>query len=276
MNIPGSSLNDTLTTQGPENPGIPNPGNWNPTIVVANDSVFTPLMTTKWGQEEPFNTYCFTLNGLQAMAGCVAIAGAQVIAYHQYPSSFNGHNYVWSEICGGCVPTSTVGMESVAHLVQDIGGLVNMEYGTDESGAQTYDLINCWQQFGYNYSFSSDYNFNRCVQNFQAGRPVIIDGMDVPSLSRHCWVLDGSLIRKTYVKQLDENFQQMLVLVGSEKMVHCNWGWYGKYNGYFLFDSLSLQNKKLNDDLSVFNGYVPDDYNFSVFNRCFYDIYPNE
>lgn len=50
----------------------------------------SPLLTTEWGQDEPYNLQCpkyFTNNGEDhpCKAGCVAVAMAQVMNYYRYP-----------------------------------------------------------------------------------------------------------------------------------------------------------------------------------------------
>ena len=37
-------------------------------------------------------------DGEFALAGCVAIAMGQIMAYHKQPSSYNGHEYDWDAI----------------------------------------------------------------------------------------------------------------------------------------------------------------------------------
>jgi hypothetical protein len=49
-----------------------------------------PLLSTEWGQDEPYNTFCpeyYTNNGKSHLckAGCVAVAMAQVMSYYRYP-----------------------------------------------------------------------------------------------------------------------------------------------------------------------------------------------
>ena len=61
------------------------------TKVASSDSptparqVIAPLIATKWTQYNPFNQKCFTADGDQAVAGCVAIALAQIMYYHKWP-----------------------------------------------------------------------------------------------------------------------------------------------------------------------------------------------
>ena len=52
-----------------------------------------PLLTTKWGQEYPYNAKVRYLIGdktYQFMTGCVATAMAQVMHYHRFPRRGHG------------------------------------------------------------------------------------------------------------------------------------------------------------------------------------------
>lgn len=54
-----------------------------------------PLITTKWGQERPYNNKCkITINGKEysMLTGCVATAMAQIMNYHKYPTKGKGEN----------------------------------------------------------------------------------------------------------------------------------------------------------------------------------------
>ena len=61
---------------------------WENEIVMANEKG----VPVQWGQYVPYNLYCPT--GMPT--GCLATALAQVMAYHKYPSSYNGYNFNWT------------------------------------------------------------------------------------------------------------------------------------------------------------------------------------
>lgn len=54
-----------------------------------------------WDQHAPFNEYCFTDDGEQALVGCTAIAVAQIMAYHKWPEQYGGYTFDWDEINNG-------------------------------------------------------------------------------------------------------------------------------------------------------------------------------
>lgn len=115
------------------------------------------LISFEWGQKSPFNLYCplITQNsGTHAPAGCVAVSGAQILAYLQelfnleieMPSTVTGVGYIgnnpvqysdyttdlWQTIKD---PNPQVAEDAAAKIISRIGYLVDMQYGNNASGA---------------------------------------------------------------------------------------------------------------------------------------------
>ena len=61
-----------------------------------------PLLTTAWHQDAPFNNHTPIINGEHAPAGCVPIAIAQVVNYHQ---RLDGENIAWDRLQKGACLT---------------------------------------------------------------------------------------------------------------------------------------------------------------------------
>lgn len=271
---------DSTNLHGPDpvNPFNPDPpipeeiGNWRV------DSIIPYLVQTKWGQKTPYSDFCFTNTGAQALAGCVPVALAQVVAFHQFPSSACGHTYYWSDILSGTSPQTSTGRTSVAHLVHDIGVLAGTTYGVESSGTTESGKANCLNALGYHYSYSP-YSFSTCMQEFASGRPVVIGGYDsqLHNYAGHCWVVDGGLIRGYYEPRASlegEGTGTVMVRSDEQLLIHCNWGADGKYNGYFLSDNFELANKVLDDNLGEPTDSVTENYNFDFYIRIFHEIYP--
>jgi hypothetical protein len=93
-----------------------------------------PLLTTEWGQGAPYNNECPIFGyELHCVAGCVAVAAAQVVAYHRYPNSYNGHIYNWDAILSESTVSNSdpIASQSVAELIHDIGVLAQTSYEID-------------------------------------------------------------------------------------------------------------------------------------------------
>lgn len=98
-----------------------------------------PLLSTVWHQGVGFNNHapyknCSNLSNGRALAGCVAIAGAQVMNYLEYPSNYN-FNLMYN----------FNGSDETSRLIRDIGNAVDMDYGCGSSGAKTKDLAKAFK-----------------------------------------------------------------------------------------------------------------------------------
>lgn len=165
------------------------------------------ILETKWGQSAPFNNLC---NG--NVAGCVAVAMAQIMYKHKYPSSYSWSNMLKTYQTNGYTTTQA---NAVAKLIRDCGISVNMDYGTDGSSANTCDAA--WalaHKFGYNPNIKT-YKRNCFPQSkweqiileeLSQDRPIFYSGNNESGNSGHAFVLDG----------YDGN-----------GFYHFNWGWKG-------------------------------------------------
>ena len=64
-------------------------------VIKKSPEGISPLLSSIWGQERPFNDYCTFSNGnsnYQCVTGCVATALAQVMNYYHFPISGTGTN----------------------------------------------------------------------------------------------------------------------------------------------------------------------------------------
>ena len=165
------------------------------------------ILETKWGQSAPFNNLC---NG--NVAGCVAVAMAQIMYKHKYPSSYSWSNMLKTYQTNGYTTTQA---NAVAKLIRDCGISVNMDYGTDGSSAKSCDAA--WalaHKFGYNPNikyymrnyFSQSKWEQIILEELKEERPILYSGKMSDGEAGHAFVLDG----------YDGN-----------GFYHFNWGWKG-------------------------------------------------
>jgi len=133
-----------------------------------------PLITVKWNQSYPYNKFCPTCDsagsGGRTYAGCVALAFAQVIKYHNWPfygsgsyeyvyqpygkisANFGATYYDWPNMTNTITTSSpSVNIDAVATLIFHCGVAVNMLYGPGGSGAETPDIRNALVKY-FKYS----------------------------------------------------------------------------------------------------------------------------
>ncbi len=206
-----------------------------------------PLITSKWGQNSPYNDLCpadVTSNvGKNCAGGCVATAMAQVMNYYEYPSTGTGSNsyisdsqriyqsmdfstvtFDWSNMVDVYDDNATAAQqEAVAKLIHACGVSISMDYAKSSLALPydiTYSLINFWKynpNIAYKekqYYSEAEWN-NILMQELKAGHPVLYGGRG--SKGGHRFVLDGC---------------------DSEGYYHFNFGWNGYGDGFYSLDIL--------------------------------------
>lgn len=198
-----------------------------------------PMLTCRWNQGCYYNSYCPEhVDGPcnHTLAGCVAVAMAQIMNYHKEPihgtgqlnfntSSF-GHlvvdfestTYRWDEMEDHLYGENS----AVAELIYHCGVGVMTHYSPMVSTAGNAAALTAFQSF-FDYPTTSlvqrlettDENWLLLLkQNLDQHLPVYYSGRS--SSGGHAFVCDG----------YDE-----------DDMFHFNFGWGGQGNGYFTLDS---------------------------------------
>jgi hypothetical protein len=197
-----------------------------------------PFLTTKWNQDGnyndsiPFGGCDF---GEEAFVGCVAVAGAQVMRFHEYPNNYN-----WSNMLDATATSET------CLLLKDVGVAVDMDWGCTGSSALTADLATALvNSFGYNSANYSSFNRYTVTYELDRGRPVILRGVDLNYSSGHAWVCDGYL--RSY----------FCVSGASYLSLHMNWGWGGDQDGYYYYDNWDPNGLDLNYSPYMITNIIP-------------------
>lgn len=218
--------------------------------------VMSPLLKTRWGQGYPYNTYCSN-----CPTGCVITAVSQICSYlqtpknisYQYNSEFGQATMNWEKINQECsqnngIPLSPDTREQVARMMRFWGITFEAEYSSTSTSADSGDAVEKMRKnFGFNVTGLSDYNIDNVIKDLKCGNKIILmrgNGRyyHVALVVRnyvdgHAWVVDG------YIDQVKNNQES--------KYIHCNWGWNGNYNGYFLSNVLNAEESPVyNDDVT--------------------------
>ena len=216
-----------------------------------------PLLQTTWGQGAPYNEMCPESGGVHAVVGCVAISFSQLMKYYNYPEQGTGsHSYY---AYGYGTQTADYGSteyhfenipfdasssnEYLARLLYHCGVAVNMSYGEDGSGSQTYKIVTGLENY-FKYSTDAEYvsmddytaaEWLALLKNqLDNGWPMSYDGFSAEG--GHAWNCDG--------------YQ------GNE--FHMNWGWDGYSNGYFAVTG----GNGYDTEGAVINVYPDPSYNY--------------
>ncbi len=232
-----------------------------------------PMMTTKWNQGTPYNTYCPT-NGSLCVTGCVCTATAQVMyhraiangiattttsanipAYNQdwYGQALTGvpstgvkavRTFTWSKF-SNTYPASDEANEEVARLMEYVGAGLKMDYNTSSNGGSAAydqaipDMLETY--FGYDDAkciYRCDYIYedwiNIIYNELQTNGPTMMGGCSTGG--GHAFVCDG---------------------YSEEDYFHINWGWGGKSDGYFKLSVLYPEQQGIGGSTSQ-DGYNID------------------
>lgn len=214
-----------------------------------NDDISPLLGGIEWGQDHPYNAYCPEKDGKKTPSGCVATALSQIMMYHRYPLHGTGsidyytrtnnyhitcdfeHTYFdWDQMRE--TYSATVSdkrfVAPIATLLATVGAAVQMNYDSGGSGASDINTIYGIKNYlGFDSDafladiedYSAEVWHNTLQQELMEGRPVYYTGTD--GKNGHAFVIDG-------------------MQKGSDGLMyyHVNWGWDGRYNGYYLLNAL--------------------------------------
>jgi len=171
-----------------------------------------------WHQSNYYNQYCPLKtdgSGERAPAGCVAIAGAQMLYFLHYklgvptiaPSKATCTGYINNYYMTQTDPTTTIwdsmnidnGLYA-APLVANVGNLVNMQYGNDGSSASLFDLEYAFNLNGIS-CICSLYNTTSLISDLNNHMPVILRARPQNSNKGHAFIADRYLRKRDITKR---------------------------------------------------------------------------
>ncbi|MCQ2149820.1 MAG: C10 family peptidase [Bacteroidales bacterium] len=214
--------------------------------------VMTPLLTTLWDQYEPFNGLCPPAGGEsdgKSPAGCFTMAVAQLIAYHAYPPAFTDYPLVKTiKTLEDRQATGTPqAQDAAARFVDTLSSydLMNVGYVSIGDELHSYcfppSAVRTLKALGYeNVEWEMGIDTAKVVGSLKKGCPVLFSSAE-GVVNGHAWVVDGYARRELIDK--DGN------VVDVQYLLHCNWGWNGKNNGYFESDFFDTRAAVIADDL---------------------------
>ena len=222
-----------------------------------------PLLKTKWGQGSPYNTLTPIKNGKNCLTGCVITASAQIISYFKYPTSVKWGSspvaFNWNN------PSDT----HIAILMSYLGKELNAEYDLDGTGANSEDARKWFSKHGYSVTKKVKMEAVQARRYLADGYLVYARGnagyhhvgfiFRVPN-EGHAWVIDGYLIAYKYNPKKRTS--------DTHDYLHCNWGWYGHRDGYYLataFNTVKGSDFMDNTFEVEDENYYNFDYNLEMF-----------
>ena len=219
----------------------------------------SPLLSTTWDQEAPYNNLCPGTGNNKAYVGCTATAMAQLMKYYNWPTTgtgsysyvcnygnynygtlsanFGATTYDWANMLNS-YPTAYSGTaaqrNAVATLMYHCGVAVNMEYSPDMSGAW---MVNPYNDGTPSAETALKNHFNYSSSLFGAWKQYYSDAQWIYALKSD---LDNS--HPVLYSGSDQNGDggHSFVCDGydNNNNFHFNWGWSGWCDGYYALTSL--------------------------------------
>ena len=224
------------------------------------------MLNTVWtqiGDQNVFNKYCPTVGVSKkelAPAGCVCIATAQIIAYHEFPKPLRCNNididysiiksfYRLDEgrIKTGIPKSSKENKAMMSNFIFDISKSCKTKYGkifgNSWGFAWPWNARKCLEKYGYkDVRLNWGYDEGKVINSLDKGCPVFISAIS-KVINGHAWVIDGYIKRDKKTSTGD--------VVKSQTLVHCNWGWNGLCNGYFTSGVFKTNSAEISDNLGT-------------------------
>lgn len=187
-----------------------------------------PLLTTHWQQYDYYNLLCLNYPG---PAGCGTIAEAQIMKFHQFPTTYN-----WSGM------PNTLATNATQVLIRDIHSRLGSSTTVDTERA-------AFQYFGYNATIHNHNSQSVHNEIFNNKKPILMGGypssfLGFPTGDGHSWVCDGTSYSYYHMNYFIEfltggsgNYSYtnldyapsleypVNVNGGSSSYFHMNWGW---------------------------------------------------
>ena len=202
----------------------------------------TPLLDTKWGQEDGYNKFIPN----QFPVGCTAVALGQIMKYHEFPVSFN-----WAEM------DNNKANDANAQYLLNVGRMIGLIYEVGDSGADTGEVLAALHKFGYTDAIKCEHDETKVLSELLANRPVYMRGRDgiLFNAKGHAWVCDGvifvSQTKQIKLMTLEDcpsnitpvrftNFYNQENYISSARY-HMNWGFYGICDAFYYDDNIKIQ-----------------------------------
>lgn len=226
-------------------------------VITSKDSLREtngPYVLLNLNQGYPINKYCMSCsNGGRGSdsgyvdAGCGPVALAMIFSYYNSPNTVRDSYVDWDSVIAACpkYPKSynLNVMDKVAKYVDRLGVIgwkaSSCALGTAVSSGGMSTTMACYGSYHNVHWESIKYHGNDYIYKIKKGAPVIMysyeDGKSIAS--SHYFVIDGfgDIERGKERRYQDGYIEKKTDILYT--LVHCNWGWGGKYNGYYRYEN---------------------------------------
>lgn len=249
---------------------------------ISTGTIHGTQVGSRWGQKPKFNRQCPLFGNKRALAGCVPVAVGQIMYYYGKNVVYDGYSYNWSILHNvvdtlSC-PNYLAAWTGVAKLIKTLGNAENLNatYGVNGTPSNDAYIPRTFENFGYtNGGTQTTYNFWGLSTEIVHNKPAIVVGYRKQYINSyaggvvsqsdtlligHAWVVDQFVSALRHVTVYNRNTWEVLYSADVEQhFLHCNWGWNGSYNGFFVsgeFDITSPLVFETKSPLDTLNEYT--------------------
>lgn len=215
------------------------------------------LMNTEWGQSAPFNSAIpYYPNNKDRFLGCTAVASGQILAYKRYLSGYDYNTML----------ASTPNYNEISKFLYYIGTRIGIDYPNNESGASIDDVRKALNGFGLTCSYDKNFDTGQIIKSIDADIPVYVRGKSDKKYG-HAWVVDGYdykssegdckvLLLNAYKEDIIGEsifwcYGTKTEVFSESKLYHCNWGWNGYQDGFYVNGSFNTANGNYNSAIQM-------------------------
>ncbi len=258
----------------------------------AKTTAVTPLVTTKWNQDAPYNWKDPGTGATKAYTGCVATAMAQIMKFWNWPVKGTGSHSYTAANYAPAVQTANFGITeygwsgmpntiasnniNIATLMYHAGVGVDMDFGYSASGSGAYStfdwspITNCAE-----YALKAYFHYKPTLKGLSrdatpGGLPAIVTPTWISYLKTE---LDAG--RPMYYSGRGSSGGHAWVCDGydASNNMHFNFGWGGASDGYYSVNNVNPPalgagggGGNFNTNQNVIIGIQPDTYPTSTDN----------
>lgn len=239
-----SAIDDFYDIDGGQNNG--NSTRTETTTSWSNVKIASPLLQLykKWNQNTPFNDlypkkrkYILFGHKRRAPAGCFPLAISKIMTHFERPRyTYNGYTINWGALKNDFY--SANGKKSAAHLLRAISSGCDSWYFYAGTFTFPGKATSYMKSIGYKNARSYDYKYSRVTAMIDKGCPLIIYAIPgINIFNSHSWNIDGYKVKvktTTTKKYVGNVLKSVTNKTDTCNMVHCDFGWGGPCNGYFV------------------------------------------
>jgi len=231
------------------------------TTAWANKKSVAPILSQYdlWHQHSPFNdAFPQTMRAgiifgkkRTARAGCVSLSLAKIMTHFEIPNggvTQNGQKVDFSTIKKNCrYFADSDSRKAITNLLLNICTGCNAIYFYQGTFIYPGNAESFMRKIGFRNPDRRRYSWEITTAMLDKNKPIIIYGMpNYNVLKSHAWNIDGYRdMERTIIRDKYDNGKYIgpSNYVERQKMVHCDFGWGGSSNGYYITNIFNSNDK---------------------------------